>query len=100
MQENRLEGVTSQVPGQVSALQQIFKELTIGLAAALGVTLLLLTANFQSIRLALVLLSTAPAVLAGSMLMLLIMQAAAKTPGVLAENDVAEGARRSRGPGH
>ncbi|HEY3626586.1 MAG TPA: efflux RND transporter permease subunit, partial [Terracidiphilus sp.] len=65
-------GVTAQLRGQVSALQEIFGELAIGLAAAIGVILLLLTANFQSVRLALVVLSTAPAVLAGSVLMLLL----------------------------
>lgn len=65
-------GVKTEIRGQVSALQQIFGELAIGLAAAIGVILLLLTANFQSLRLALVVLSTAPAVLAGSVLMLLL----------------------------
>ncbi len=65
-------GVTTSVRGQVSALQQIFGELGIGLLAAVGVILLLLTANFQSLKLALVVLSTAPAVLAGSVLMLLV----------------------------
>jgi multidrug efflux pump subunit AcrB len=65
-------GVTTQIHGQVSALQQIFGELAIGLVAAIGVILLLLTANFQSLKLALVVLSTAPAVLAGSVLTLLI----------------------------
>ncbi len=65
-------GVTAGVRGQVNALQQIFGELAIGLVAAIGVILLLLTANFQSWKLALIVLSTAPAVLAGSVLMLLI----------------------------
>jgi multidrug efflux pump subunit AcrB len=65
-------GVQTAIRGQVSALQQIFGELVIGLLAAIGVILLLLTANFQSLRLALVVLSTVPAVLAGSILMLLI----------------------------
>jgi multidrug efflux pump subunit AcrB len=65
-------GVTTAVRGQVSALQQIFGELVIGLLAAIGVILLLLTANFQSLKLALVVLSTAPAVLAGSVLMLFL----------------------------
>ena len=65
-------GVTTGVRGQVSALQQIFGELAIGLLAAIGVILLLLTANFQSLKLALVVLSTAPAVLAGSVLMLFL----------------------------
>jgi multidrug efflux pump subunit AcrB len=65
-------GVKTQIRGQVSALQEIFGELAIGLLAAIGVILLLLTANFQSLRLALIVLSTAPAVLAGSVLMLLV----------------------------
>ena len=65
-------GVTTAVRGQVSALQQILGELAIGLVAAIGVILLLLTANFQSLKLALVVLSTAPAVLAGSVLMLFL----------------------------
>jgi len=65
-------GVTTAVRGQVSAMQQIFGELGIGLLSAIGVILLLLTANFQSLKLALIVLSTAPAVLTGSVLMLLI----------------------------
>ena len=65
-------GVTTEIRGQVSALNEIFGELAIGLGAAIGVILLLLTANFQSLKLALIVLSTAPAVLAGSVLMLLI----------------------------
>ena len=65
-------GVTTQIRGQVNALQQIFGELAIGLAAAIGVILLLLTANFQSLRLSLIVVSTVPAVLTGSVLMLLI----------------------------
>jgi multidrug efflux pump subunit AcrB len=63
-------GVTTQVRGQVSALKQIFSELVIGLALAVVVILLLLTANFQSFRLALVVISSAPAVLVGAILML------------------------------
>ena len=65
-------GVTTEIRGQVSALRQIFGELAIGLLAAIGVILLLLTANFQSFKLSLVVLSTVPAVLAGSVLMLLL----------------------------
>jgi len=65
-------GVTATVRGQVNALSQIFGELTIGLAAAIVVILLLLTANFQSVRLALVVVSTTPAVLCGVILMLFI----------------------------
>jgi multidrug efflux pump subunit AcrB len=65
-------GVTTQVRGQVSALRQIFTELVIGLALAVVVILLLLTANFQSFRLALIVISSAPAVLVGAILMLLL----------------------------
>jgi multidrug efflux pump subunit AcrB len=65
-------GVTTQVRGQVSALKQIFSELTVGLALAVVVILFLLAANFQSFRLALVVISSAPAVLVGAILMLLI----------------------------
>ena len=65
-------GVVTQVRGQVNALKQIFTELAIGLTLAVVVILLLLTANFQSVRLALVVISSVPAVLVGVILMLLI----------------------------
>jgi multidrug efflux pump subunit AcrB len=65
-------GVTVEVRGQVSALHKIFGELAIGLAAAIGVILLLLTANFQSLRLALIVVSTTPAVLVGVVLALFV----------------------------
>jgi multidrug efflux pump subunit AcrB len=53
-------------------MRQIFGNLSIGLALAIFVILLLLAANFESIRLSLIVLSTTPAVLTGVMLMLLI----------------------------
>jgi len=65
-------GVTTQVRGQVNALKQIFSQLAIGLALAVVVILLLLTANFQSLRLALIVISSVPAVLIGAILMLLL----------------------------
>ena len=65
-------GVTVQVRGQISAMNQIFGNLSVGLVVAMVVILLLLAANFESVRLSLIVLSTAPAVLAGSILMLLI----------------------------
>jgi multidrug efflux pump subunit AcrB len=65
-------GVTTQVRGQVNALKQIFSQLTVGLALAVVVILLLLTANFQSLRLALIVISAVPAVLIGTILMLLV----------------------------
>jgi multidrug efflux pump subunit AcrB len=65
-------GVAVQVRGQVSVLQQMFSSLAMGLALALLVMLLLLTANFQSVRLSLIALSAAPAGLAGALLALLV----------------------------
>ncbi len=65
-------GVTVQVRGQISAMSQIFGNLTIGLAAAILVILLILAANFESARLALIVVSTTPAVLVGVVVMLLI----------------------------
>jgi multidrug efflux pump subunit AcrB len=65
-------GVSTQVRGQVSALKQIFAQLAIGLALAVVVILLLLTANFQSLRLALIVISSVPAVLIGAIVVLLI----------------------------
>jgi multidrug efflux pump subunit AcrB len=57
--------VTVEVRGQVAPMEEILGGLTIGLGMAVVVILLLLTANFQSVRLALVVLSTTPAVVAG-----------------------------------
>jgi multidrug efflux pump subunit AcrB len=65
-------GVTAQVRGQASAMRQIFGNLSIGLALAIFVILLVLAANFESIRLSLIVLSTIPAVLTGVILMLLV----------------------------
>ncbi len=65
-------GVTAQVRGQVNALKQIFTQLAVGLALAVVVILLLLTANFQSLRLALIVISSVPAVLIGAIFMLLL----------------------------
>jgi multidrug efflux pump subunit AcrB len=65
-------GVAVQVRGQVSAMRQIFGNLSVGLIIAIFVILLLLAANFESIRLSLIVLSSIPAVLAGAILMLLI----------------------------
>jgi multidrug efflux pump subunit AcrB len=63
-------GATVDVRGQIAPLNEIIRGLSTGLAMAVVVILLLLTANFQSIRLALVVISTAPAVLSGVVLML------------------------------
>lgn len=58
-------GVTVNVRGQIPALKSTFEGLRLGLGIAIVVIFLLLTANFQSVRLALVVLSTVPAVLCG-----------------------------------
>ena len=65
-------GVVVQIRGQIAAMNQIFGNLSVGLGIAILVILLLLAANFQSVRLAFVVVSTVPAVLAGAALMLLI----------------------------
>jgi multidrug efflux pump subunit AcrB len=53
------------VRGQVQPLRELEAGLRTGLVAAVAVILLLLTANFQSVRLALIVLGAVPAVLAG-----------------------------------
>jgi multidrug efflux pump subunit AcrB len=65
-------GITVQIRGQTAPMEQVFQGLGIGLAAAVVVIFLLLTAYFQSIRLSLVVVSTAPAVIAGVALMLVV----------------------------
>ena len=65
-------GVTVNVRGQIPPLEETISGLRIGLALAIVVIFLLLTANFQSFRLALAVISTVPAVLAGVLLMLLL----------------------------
>src|SRR5262249_17895341 len=62
--------VSVAVRGQIVPLQEMLDGLRTGLLLALVVIFLLLTANFQSLRLSFVVLSTAPAVVAGVGLML------------------------------
>ncbi len=63
-------GATVEVRGQIAPMNEILRGLAIGLAMTIVVIMLLLTANFQSMRLALVVLSTTPAVVAGVVLAL------------------------------
>jgi len=63
-------GVTVNVRGQVPPMNQTLSGLGLGLVLAIVVIFLLLAANFQSLRVALVVLSTIPAVLVGVGLML------------------------------
>ncbi|MBV8208415.1 MAG: efflux RND transporter permease subunit [Acidobacteria bacterium] len=58
-------GVTVELRGQVAALNGIFGNLAAGLGIAIVVILLLLAGYYQSLRLALVVISSAPAVLVG-----------------------------------
>lgn len=65
-------GATVEVRGQIPPMQQMQKGLTTGFALAVAVIFLLLAANFQSWRLALVTISTVPAVAAGVAIALFI----------------------------
>jgi multidrug efflux pump subunit AcrB len=64
-------GLVSEVKGMSSLLSETLQSLQNGLIAAIIVILLLLAANYQSFGLAITVLSTVPAVILGSMLMLL-----------------------------
>ena len=63
-------GAAVTVRGQLAAMRETFTNITAGLAVAVVVIFLLLAANFQSLRLAFVVVSTVPAVLMGVVLML------------------------------
>ncbi|MGD9645092.1 MAG: efflux RND transporter permease subunit [Pirellulales bacterium] len=65
------EGVKTEIRGQIVPLAEMMSGLSVGLAVAIVVVFLLLTANFQSPRLALAAVSTVPAVVTGVLLMLL-----------------------------
>jgi multidrug efflux pump subunit AcrB len=58
-------GATVAIRGQLAAMTETFTNITAGLIVAVVVIFLLLAANFQSLRLAVVVVSTVPAVLAG-----------------------------------
>ncbi len=63
-------GSTVETRGQIPPMQELQSGLSIGLLLAILVVFLLLTANFQSIRLSLVAVSTIPAVVAGVVVVL------------------------------
>ena len=65
-------GVSVQFRGQIQPLEDTISGLRIGLLLAIGIIFLLLAANFQSIRLALTIILTIPAVLCGVLFMLRI----------------------------
>jgi multidrug efflux pump subunit AcrB len=62
------------VRGQVVPLEQMFNGLRTGLLVAVLVIFLLLTANFQSLKLSLIVVSTVPAVIAGVVVMLWVTE--------------------------
>jgi multidrug efflux pump subunit AcrB len=65
-------GVKVTVRGQIGPMKQTLTNLGIGLLVAVLVIFLLLAANFQSLRLAFVVLSTVPAVICGVLVILFI----------------------------
>ena len=65
-------GVTVAVRGQVAPMEQMFQGLAGGMVLAVVVIMLLLTAYFQSWRLALIAVATVPAVLVGVVLALFV----------------------------
>lgn len=67
-------GVTVNVRGQIPALDESVSGLKTGLLLAIAAIFLLLAANFQSLRLAVAIVSTLPAVLCGVVLVLLVTQ--------------------------
>ncbi len=65
-------GVKVSVRGQIAPMKQTLTSLGVGLLIAVLVIFLLLAANFQSMRLAFVVLSTVPAVICGVVFMLVV----------------------------
>jgi multidrug efflux pump subunit AcrB len=63
-------GGTVTVRGQIAPMRETLRNVSLGLVVAVVVIFLLLAANFQSLRLSLVVVSTVPAVLMGVVLML------------------------------
>jgi multidrug efflux pump subunit AcrB len=63
-------GATIAVRGQIAPMRETLRNIGVGLIVAVIVIFLLLAANFQSVRLALVVVSTVPAVLLGVVLIL------------------------------
>jgi multidrug efflux pump subunit AcrB len=67
-------GTTVSVRGEIAPMRETLSNIAAGLAVAVVVIFLLLAANFQSLRLAFVVVSTVPAVVAGVVLMLAATQ--------------------------
>jgi multidrug efflux pump subunit AcrB len=65
-------GTTAQLRGQIAPMRDTLTNLAVGLGLAVLVIFLLLAANFESLRLALVVATTAPATICGVILTLLL----------------------------
>jgi len=65
-------GVTVNVRGQIPPLNETIGGLQTGMLLAIGVIFLLLTANFQSLRMAIAVILTVPAVICGVIISLMI----------------------------
>ena len=65
-------GAKVEIRGQMAPLSEMMSGLSVGLVVAILVVFLVLTVNFQSVRLALATVSTVPAVIAGVLLMLYV----------------------------
>jgi multidrug efflux pump subunit AcrB len=63
-------GAKIEIRGQIVPMREMMSGLSVGLVVAIVVVFLMLTANFQSLRLALATVSTVPAVIAGVLIML------------------------------
>ena len=64
-------GTTVHMRGQIAPMRETFTNLAVGMGLAALVIFLLLAANYQSLRLAFVVLTTAPATIAGVVVMLM-----------------------------
>lgn len=64
--------ITHELRGQIPPMKQMINGLLIGLLLAIAVMFLLLTANFQSLKLAFVAVAAAPAVIAGVLIALYV----------------------------
>jgi len=69
---NPPDGAKVEIRGQIVPLDEMMSGLSVGLVVAILVVFLVLTANFQSMRLAFATVSTVPAVIAGVLLMLFV----------------------------
>lgn len=69
---NPPKGVRVEIRGQIAPMDEMFRSLAIGLAIAVAAILIMLTAYFESPRLALASVASVPGVLAGVVVMLIL----------------------------